>query len=133
MIGLLIITHCDLGKEFMNAAEFIVGRIGAADTISITQTSESKEIRDMIEEKIANLDQGDGVIILTDMFGGTPSNIALSFLNEEKVEVLTGANLPMVIALVQNRENLSLKDLAEKAQDAGKLGISLAGKLLELK
>ncbi|MBW1942599.1 MAG: PTS sugar transporter subunit IIA [Deltaproteobacteria bacterium] len=133
MIGLLIITHCDLGKEFMNAAEFIVGRIGTADTISITQTSESKEIRDMIEEKIANLDQGDGVIILTDMFGGTPSNIALSFLNEEKVEVLTGANLPMVIALVQNRENLSLKDLAEKAQDAGKLGISLAGKLLELK
>ncbi|MBW2206423.1 MAG: PTS sugar transporter subunit IIA [Deltaproteobacteria bacterium] len=133
MIGLLIITHCDLGKEFVNAAEFIVGRIGAADTISITQTSESKEIRDMIEEKIANLDQGDGVIILTDMFGGTPSNIALSFLNEEKVEVLTGANLPMVIALVQNRENLSLKDLAEKAQDAGKLGISLAGKLLELK
>ena len=133
MIGLLIITHCELGKEFVNAAEFIVGRIGAADTISITQTSESKEIRDMIEEKIANLDQGDGVIILTDMFGGTPSNIALSFLNEEKVEVLTGANLPMVIALVQNRENLSLKDLAEKAQDAGKLGISLAGKLLELK
>ena len=133
MIGLLIITHCELGKEFMNAAEFIVGRIGAADTISITQSSESKEIRDMIEEKVANLDQGDGVIILTDMFGGTPSNIALSFLNEEKVEVLTGANLPMVIALVQNRENLSLKDLAEKAQDAGKLGISLAGKLLELK
>ena len=133
MIGLLIITHCDLGKEFVNAAEFIVGRIGAADTISITETSESKEIRDMIEEKVANLDQGDGVIILTDMFGGTPSNIALSFLNEEKVEVLTGANLPMVIALVQNRENLSLKDLAEKAQDAGKLGISLAGKLLELK
>ena len=133
MIGLLIITHCELGKEFMNAAEFIVGRIGAADTIPITQTSESKEIRGMIEEKIAKLDQGDGVIILTDMFGGTPSNIALSFLNEEKVEVLTGANLPMVIALVQNRENLSLKDLAEKAQDAGKLGISLAGKLLELK
>ena len=133
MIGLLIITHCELGKEFMNAAEFIVGRIEAADTISITLSSESKEIRGTIEEKIANLDQGDGVIILTDMFGGTPSNIALSFLNEEKVEVLTGANLPMVIALVQNREHLSLKDLAEKAQDAGKLGISLAGKLLELK
>ena len=117
MIGLLIITHCDLGKEFINAAEFIVGRIEAADTIPITQSSESKEIRGTIEEKIAKLDQGDGVIILTDMFGGTPSNIALSFLNEEKVEVLTGANLPMVIALVQNREHLGLKDLAEKAQE----------------
>jgi len=64
MIGLLIITHCDLGKEFMNAAEFIVGRIGAADTISITQTSESKEIRGMIEEKIANLDQVSHIMIL---------------------------------------------------------------------
>ena len=133
MIGLLIITHCELGKEFMNAAEFIVGRIDAADTISITQSLDSKQIRTMIEEKIADLDQGDGVLILTDMFGGTPSNIGLSFLNEENVEVLTGANLPMVIALVQNRQNLSLKDLAEKAQEAGKLGISLAGKLLELK
>lgn len=133
MIGLLIITHCELGKEFINAAEFIVGRIDAADTISITQSLESKQIRNMIEEKIAALDQGDGVLILTDMFGGTPSNIGLSFLNEENVEVLTGANLPMVIAMVQNRANLNLKDLAEKAQEAGKLGISLAGKLLELK
>jgi PTS system mannose-specific IIA component len=133
MIGLLIITHCELGKEFMNAAEFIVGRIEAADTISITQSLESKQIRNMIEEKIAALDQGDGVLILTDMFGGTPSNIGLSFLNEENVEVLTGANLPMVIAMVQNRANLNLKDLAEKAQEAGKMGISLAGRLLELK
>jgi PTS system mannose-specific IIA component len=133
MIGLLIITHCELGKEFMNAAEFIVGRIEAADTISITQSLESKQIRTMIEEKIAALDQGDGVLILTDMFGGTPSNIGLSFLNQENVEVLTGANLPMVIALVQNRKELKLKDLAEKAQEAGKLGISLAGKLLETK
>ena len=133
MIGLLIITHCDLGKEFVNAAEFIVGSIAAADTISITETSDSKQIRNLIEEKIADLDQGEGVLILTDMFGGTPSNIGLSFLNEEKVEVLTGANLPMVIALLQHRENLSLKDLAEKAQEAGKLGISLARQLLELK
>ncbi len=133
MIGLLIITHCDLGKEFINAAEFIVGRIEAADTISITQSLESKQIRNMIEEKIADLDQGDGVLLLTDMFGGTPSNIGLSFLNQENVEVLTGANLPMVIALVQNREHMNLKDLAEKAQEAGKMGISLAGKLLELK
>ena len=131
MIGMLIVTHCDLGKEFLNAAEFIVGRIDAADSISIIQTSESKALRDTIEKKIADLDQGQGVLILTDMFGGTPSNISLSFLSEERVEVLTGVNLPMVIAIVQNRENMNLKAVAEKAKEAGNMGISLAGKLLE--
>ena len=131
MIGMLIVTHCDLGKEFLNAAEFIVGRIDAADNISIIQTSESKALRDTIEKKIADLDQGQGVLILTDMFGGTPSNISLSFLSEERVEVLTGVNLPMVIAIVQNRENMNLKSVAEKAKEAGNMGISLAGKLLE--
>jgi len=131
MIGLLIITHCDLCKELLNATEFIVGRLEAVATISINQTSDSEEIRKMIEEKITSLDQGQGVIILTDMFGGTPSNLSLSFLKEEMVEVLTGANLPMVIAIAQNRMDLKLSELAEKAQEAGKMSISLAGKLLE--
>ncbi len=131
MIGLLIITHCDLCKELLNAAEFIVGRLETVETISINQTSDSEEIRKMIGEKIKSLDQGQGVIILTDMFGGTPSNLSLSFLKEEMVEVLTGVNLPMVIAIAQNRIDLRLSELAEKAQEAGKLSISLAGKLLE--
>ena len=90
MIGLLIVTHCDLGRELIKAAEFIVGRLDAADAISIDQTSSSEEIHRTIQEKIAALDQGEGVIILTDMFGGTPSNISLSFLKEEAVEVLNG-------------------------------------------
>jgi PTS system mannose-specific IIA component len=131
MIGLLIITHCDLCKELLNAAEFIVGRLETVDTISIDQASDSEEIRKMIEAKIKNLDQGQGVIILTDMFGGTPSNLSLSFLKEEMVEVLTGVNLPMVIAIAQNRMDLKLSELAERAQEAGKQSISLAGKLLE--
>ena len=131
MIGLLIVTHCDLGKEFLNAAEFIVGRMESADIVSITQTSDSEKIHKSIEEKISLLDKGEGIIILTDMFGGTPSNISLSFLQNEKVEVLTGVNLPMVIAIAQNRSNMKLKELAEKAQEAGKMSISLAGKLLE--
>jgi PTS system mannose-specific IIA component len=131
MIGLLIITHCDLCKELLNATEFIVGSLEAVATISINQTSDSEEIRKMIEEKITSLDQGQGVIILTDMFGGTPSNLSISFLKEEMVEVLTGVNLPMVIAIAQNRMDLKLSELAEKAQEAGKMSISLAGKLLE--
>ena len=131
MIGLLVVTHCDLGKEFLKAAEFIVGRMDAAEAISITQVSESEETRKMIEEKIDALDSGQGVLILTDMFGGTPSNLSLSFLKKEMVEVLTGVNLPMIIAIVQNRSVLKLSELAEKAQEAGKTSISLAGKLLE--
>jgi len=132
MIGLLIVTHSDLGKEFLNAAEFIVGRLDAAEAVSITQTADSEQIRKMIEEKVSLLDKGDGVLILTDMLGGTPSNISLSFLKEDMVEVLTGVNLPMVIAIAQARAEMSLSKLAEMAQEAGKTSISLASKLLEL-
>lgn len=132
MIGLLIVTHCDLGKELLNAAEFIVGKIEAVDTIAITETSGTDLLRRKIEAKVGVLDKGDGVLILTDMFGGTPSNLSLSFLKEGKIEVLTGVNLPMIIAIVQNRPNFKLAPLAEKAQDAGKTGISLASKLLQL-
>jgi PTS system mannose-specific IIA component len=85
----------------------------------------------MIEEKVSLLDKGEGVLILTDMLGGTPSNISLSFLKEEMVEVLTGVNLPMVIAIAQARAEMDLSRLAEMAQEAGKTSISLASKLLE--
>ncbi|MBL7212988.1 MAG: PTS sugar transporter [Desulfobacteraceae bacterium] len=131
MIGLLIISHCDLGREFLNAAELIVGRLKGADAIAITQTSESKELLKAIDEKIKNLDHGQGVLVLTDMFGGTPSNLSLSFLKEQTVEVLTGVNLPMVIAVAQDRERLTLSELGEKAEQAGRRSIALAGKLLK--
>jgi len=131
MIGLLIVTHCDLGKELLNAAEFIVGKIEAVDTMAITETSGTDLLRKKIEAKVNALDSGDGVLILADMFGGTPSNLSLSFLKEGKFEVLTGVNLPMIIAIVQNRPGSTVTALAEKAQDAGKIGISLASKLLE--
>ena len=133
MIGLLIISHCDLGKELLNAAELILGRLEAAGSISITQTTESEELLKTISEKIKALDRGKGVLVLTDMFGGTPSNLSLSFLKEERVEVLTGVNLPMVVEVAQNRERLPLSELGEKAQEAGTKGIALAGKLLKSK
>ncbi|MBW1785577.1 MAG: PTS sugar transporter subunit IIA [Deltaproteobacteria bacterium] len=131
MIGILIISHCDLGKEFLNAAELILGGLDAADSISITETSDSAKILKTISEKIKALDQGQGVLVLTDMFGGTPSNLSLSFLKEERVEVLSGVNLPMVVAVAQDRKRLSLGELGEKAQEAGKRSIALAGKLLK--
>jgi len=131
MIGLLIISHCELGKELLNAAELIFGRLESAKAISITQTTESEELLKMIAGDIKALDSGQGVLLLTDMFGGTPSNLSLSFLKEEMVEVLTGVNLPMVVEVAQNRERLSLNELGEKAQEAGMRGIALAGKLLK--
>lgn len=133
MVGLLVVTHCDLGRELLNAAEFIVGGIDGADALSIIETTGCEDMRKTIAEKVRSLDSGKGVLILTDMFGGTPSNLSLSFLKARSVEVLTGVNLPMIIAIVQNRSDTSLNELAEKAQEAGKAGISLAGKLLEPK
>ncbi|MDY6879918.1 MAG: PTS sugar transporter subunit IIA [Desulfatiglans sp.] len=131
MIGLLIIAHCDLGQEFISAAEFIVGGLEAAEAISITQGIDSEELLKVISEKISNLDQGQGVLVLTDMFGGTPTNLSLPFLKEEKIEVLTGVNLPMVVAVAQVRDRMTLAELGEKAQQAGRRSIALAGKLLE--
>lgn len=131
MIGLLIVTHCDLGKEFLKAAEFIVGKMDNVDVVSITQTSDSEKILKSIDKKITVLNKGKGVIILTDMFGGTPSNLSLSFLQDDMIEVITGVNLPMVIAIAQNRDEMNLDDVAEKAREAGKMSISLAGNLIK--
>lgn len=131
MIGLLLISHCDLGKELLNAAEFIVGKMDAAAAISINQSTKSEDVLKVIARTLKTLDKGQGVLVLTDMFGGTPSNLSLSFLKEEKVEVLTGVNLPMVVAVAQDRDRLSLRELGEKAQEAGRRSIALAGKLLQ--
>lgn len=131
MVGLLIISHCDLGRELLNAAELILGKLDNADTVCISSTAKSEELLSSISIKIKALDKGKGVLILTDMFGGTPSNLSLSFLQDDKVEVLTGVNLPMVIAVAQDRENLTLSELGKRAQEAGRRSIALASKLLK--
>jgi PTS system mannose-specific IIA component len=131
MTGLLIITHCQLAKELLEAAEFIVGPLEAVECIAIDTSKDSKISRDMIEKKIGSLDQGAGVLVLTDMFGGTPSNLALSFLQKDTVEVVTGINLPMVIAVAHNRQGHSLAEIAETAKTAGRRSISLASELLK--
>ena len=131
MIGLLIISHCDLGREFLTAAELILGRLEAADAISITQTTESEGLLKSIGDKIKALDRGKGVLVLTDMFGGTPSNLSLSFLQEDRVEVVTGVNLAMVVAVAQERGRLPLSRLGEIAQQEGHRSIALASELLK--
>jgi PTS system mannose-specific IIA component len=133
MIGLLVITHCQLAKELLEAAEFIVGAIEAVEHVSIDASTDSKKLLDSIEKKMVALDQGQGVLVLTDMFGGTPSNLALSFLDRDSVEVVTGINLPMVIAVAHNRKGHSLSEVAAMAKTAGRRSISLASELLEPK
>jgi PTS system mannose-specific IIA component len=131
MVGLLIITHCRLGEELLGAAEFILGSIEASGYVLIDPSKDSDTVRDIISKKIQSLNRGKGVLVLTDMFGGTPSNLALSFLQQDMVEVVTGVNLPMVIAVAQNRGKNSLAQIAEIAKNAGYRSISLASELLK--
>jgi len=131
MVGLLIITHSQLAKELLEAARFIIGSVEAAECISIETAKDSKKLRNIIKNKIKSLDQGKGVLILVDMFGGTPSNLALSFLQKDSAEVVTGVNLPMVLAIAHNRKGKSLAEVADIAKSAGKRSISLASELLK--
>jgi len=133
MIGLLIITHSRLAGELIEAAGFIVGSVEAAECISIETSKDSKRLRNIIKKKLESLDKGDGVLILVDMFGGTPSNLALSFLQKDTVEVVTGVNLPMVLAIAHNRKGKSLAEVADMAKSAGQRSISLASELLKPK
>jgi len=130
MIGLLIVAHCLFGEELLKAAEFIIGKLELIDVVNLNQSIDTEAIRNEIEQKLSGLNQGKGVIILTDMFGGTPSNISLSFLKEGEIEVLTGVNLPMLLSIAENRKKLSLTELAVRAQKDAKNSISIASRLL---
>ncbi len=130
MIGLLIVTHGHLGSELLKTAEFILGSIEACSTISIDGHLSPESIRAEIEKGISKVDCGKGVLILTDMFGGTPSNISLSFLNPNRVEVLTGANLPMLIKAVQLRSQMDLNEMARQTGDYSRKSITVAGEIL---
>jgi PTS system mannose-specific IIA component len=129
MIGAVIVTHGQLANELVSAAEMIVGEISHITAVSIGWHDDVDVARAEIERAVQRTDSGSGVLLLTDMFGGTPTNIAASFLGQAKVEVVTGVNLPMVIKLAtQNEESLS--DLARRVRDEGREQIHLAGDIL---
>jgi len=131
MIGIVIVTHCNLGQELIRAAEFILGKITQAQAVSLDPQDPAERLREKIVAAIAKVDTGQGVIILTDMFGGTPSNISLTFLSEGRVEVVTGVNLPMLIGLSSKREGKSLIPLAQEIKNYGLRSIALAGEILK--
>ena len=132
MVGLVIVTHRGLGEALIEAAESILeGPLGAATAVSVDLTQRAEQMREKISVGIKTVDQGRGVLILTDMFGGTPSNLSLSFLEEGRIEILTGVNLPVVIRAAKMRKDKNLSELAESVQAYGKKSISLASGVLK--
>jgi len=133
MIGVLITTHGSLGNELIRAAELIKGPLKGVMHISTDQTKGVEDLKKEIGNAIKKLDKGKGVLILTDLFGGTPSNISLSFLKEGKVEVVTGVNLPMMLKLSDIKDEMTLIEYACMIKEYGKKNISLASEILSKK
>jgi PTS system mannose-specific IIA component len=126
----VIITHGHLANELLAAAEMIVGPVSHITSVSIGWHDDVDAARDEVERAIARVSEGRGVLLLTDMFGGTPTNIASMFLAEGEVEVVTGVNLPMVIKLASQADEEALGDVARRVRNQGREGIYLAGDLL---
>ncbi|MDM8552843.1 PTS fructose transporter subunit IIA [Desulfobacterales bacterium HSG2] len=132
MIGILIVTHAQLGEAFIDASEFILGRRPETTaSVSIDISENADRLRKKIAEGIKEVRQKEGVLILTDMFGGTPSNLSYSFLEEGRVEVISGVNLPILIKAVNSRKKMELVKLAECLEAEGKKSITLASGILK--
>src|SRR5437868_4062577 len=130
LVGGVIITHGHLASEFLAAAEMIVGPLPHVTAASIEWHDDVDVARAELEHAIARVSQGRGVLLLTDMFGGPPTDIASMFLGESGIEIVTGVNLPMILKLSEQVPEESLAEIAKRVRDSGKEGIHLAGELL---
>lgn len=130
MVGIVVVAHGRLAQALSETAEMIVGQVEGFRACSFCQGSDVDNLRKMLRASIKDVNQGSGVIILTDMFGGTPSNISLSFLEEGKVEVITGVNLPMVITALTKRQGKNIKELAQILKEGGSSNIHIASEIL---
>ncbi|ACB96310.1 PTS sugar transporter subunit IIA [Beijerinckia indica] len=130
MIGMVLVTHGHLATEFRAALEHVVGPQNQVATISIGPDDDIEERRKDIVQAVSRVDSGDGVVVLTDMFGGTPSNLAISIMNGSHVEVVAGINLPMLIKLASVRDVCTLEQAVIQAQDAGRKYIYVASRVL---
>ena len=131
MLGLLVISHGRLAEELVQAATTIVGPVEALEAVSIGWDDDVSRARAHIEAAVGRVGGDEGVLILTDMFGGTPTNIALSLLDEDRVEVVTGVNLPMLIKFTNLREQIGLQDVSRRIAEQGRRAIQVASELLE--
>jgi len=132
MIGIVIVTHKQLGDALIDAAEFILGaHPEAVVSVSININENADRLREKISEGIKNVNMKEGVLILTDMFGGTPSNLSYSFLEEGRTEVISGVNLPILIKAINTRKDMDISKLAQSIETYGKKSISLASGILK--
>ena len=130
MIGLVLVTHGRLAAELIATLEHIVGPQTKVTAVCIGPEDDMEQRRREILDRVAEVDSGDGVVLLTDMFGGTPSNLAISIMDKAKVEVIAGVNLPMLIKLAKVRSNETLTQAVASAQEAGRKYINVASRLL---
>ena len=130
MIGLVIVTHGGLTDELINALEHVVGSQNKIASVCIGPDDDMEQRRSDILKCVKGVDDGMGVVVLTDMFGGTPSNLAISIIDKAQIEVIAGVNLPMLVKLASIRDKCNLADTVSKAQEAGKKYINIASQLL---
>ncbi len=130
MIGMVLVTHGRLADEFVAASEHVVGPMADVRAICIDADDDMERRRQDILDAVAEVDSGAGVILLTDMFGGTPSNLAISTMDKANVEVIAGVNLPMLIKLASVRDSESLESAVSAAQESGRKYINVASRLL---
>jgi mannose PTS system EIIA component len=133
MIGILIVTHKELAEALMSVWDLILGRQEGILAVSLDPSAPPEQSRQQIQRGLSQVNNGNGVVILTDMLGGTPSNLTLSFLQEGKVEVITGVNLPMLMKLAQMRDSQDLREVALALKQSGQKGITVASEVLHKK
>ena len=133
MIGILIVTHQELAEALLSVWDLILGRQEGIAAVSLDPSAAPEVSRQQIQRGLSQVNDGNGVIILTDMLGGTPSNLTLSFLQEGKVEVVTGVNLPMLMKLAHIRDQQDLREAALTLKQSGQKGIAVASEVLNKK
>lgn len=130
MIGMVLVTHGKLAEEFVHAMQHVVGRQDQVATVCIGPNDDMERRRRDIADGVAEVDSGDGAVILTDLFGGTPSNLAISLMGSGQIEVIAGINLPMLIRLAGVRKSMGLREAAKAARDSGRSYITIASEFL---
>jgi PTS system mannose-specific IIA component len=133
MVGILIVSHGGLAEALISSVKFLVGNLQKIRGVSIWPKDKGKEVKDRIQKEIKEVDDGDGVVILTDIVGGTATNLSLSFLEDEKVEVVTGVNMPMLLTLSSYRKGRSLRETVKLVKKSGRRSIVLAKTLVRVR
>jgi len=131
MVGILVVSHGKLAEALISSVQFLVGNLQRVKGISIWPRDRKEEVKDRIQKGVEEVDDGDGVVILTDVLGGTPTNLSLSILEDEKVEVVTGVNLPMLLTLSSYQKGKSLEEISRLAKKSGRRSIALAKKVMK--